>query len=351
MELNPAKTKLMVEIRENEDLTRLNSFGITAKAAYYCEIRSIKDLQELITDPVFRQNPFLILGGGSNILFTGDFKGLVIHPVLKGIDRIETKDPDQILIRAASGENWHGLVEYCVEQNLGGIENLALIPGNCGAAPIQNIGAYGRELADVLDCVDTIDLRNGNYKRFSAQECQLGYRDSIFKQPEGRFFFISSITLRLSTKNHIIESSYGALQSILPAKNSEQHTIADIYNAVVEIRKTKLPDPQITGNAGSFFKNPVINKDSLDALKSIHPEIPSYNTDNQHFKIPAAWLIEKAGWKGKQKGPVGIHALQALVIINSGGASGKQILDFSEDVKRDVKTKFGVTLEREVNAV
>jgi UDP-N-acetylmuramate dehydrogenase len=238
-----------------------------------------------------------------------------------------------------------------VEQNLGGIENLALIPGNCGAAPIQNIGAYGRELADVLECVDTIDLRSGITRRFNAQECQLGYRNSIFKQPEGKFFFISSITLRLSTENHLIESSYGALQSILKSIPAEEQTISDVYKAVVEIRKAKLPDPQVTGNAGSFFKNPVISLERLNALKSMYSDIPSYNTDNQHFKIPAAWLIEKAGWKGKQKGPVGIHKFQALVIINSGGASGKQILDFSEEVKRDVQTKFGVTLEREVNAV
>lgn len=341
----------MVEIRENEDLTRLNSFGIVAKASYFCEIKSVTDLQELITSSVFSQNPYLILGGGSNILFTGDFKGLVIHPTIKGIERIVTKEPGRILIRAGAGENWHELVRYCVEQNLGGIENLALIPGNCGAAPIQNIGAYGRELADVLECVDTIDLRSGANRRFTAQECQLGYRDSIFKRPEGKFFFISSITLRLSTENHLIESSYGAIQNIIKTIPKGSQTISDIFRAVIAIRQAKLPDPLVTGNAGSFFKNPIIHISQLEKLKAMYPEIPSYSIDNQYFKLPAAWLIEKAGWKGFQKGSVGIHSLQALVLINSGGATGKQILDFSEEVRSDVQSKFGVTLEREVNAV
>lgn len=341
----------MLEIKENFDLTTLNSFGIRATAKFYCEIHSISDLKALMEHQVFRQNTFLILGGGSNVLFTKDFNGLVIHPVIKGIETLETHSPGQMLVKAGAGENWHALVKHCVDQNIGGIENLALIPGNCGAAPIQNIGAYGRELADVLERVEAVDMNSGVIRTFSASECRLGYRDSIFKRPEGKKFFISSITLRLTTENHIIESSYGALQHVLQSIPVTQRTIRDVYHAVVEIRKSKLPDPQVTGNAGSFFKNPVISEKQLESLKSTHPEMPSYISENQHFKIPAAWLIEKAGWKGKQKGPVGIHAHQALVIINSGGATGQQILDFSEEVRSDVELKFGVTLEREVNAV
>ncbi|MEY3405183.1 MAG: UDP-N-acetylenolpyruvoylglucosamine reductase [Bacteroidota bacterium] len=338
-------------IQEQADLTLMNTFQIQAKARYYAEVDHPDTLKKIMDSEVFRTNKVLILGGGSNVIFTKDFDGLVIHPTLKGISVNSIGSGDQVLVTAAAGENWHGLVTYCVEKNLGGIENLALIPGNCGAAPIQNIGAYGRELADVVEWVDTIDLLTGATHRFGAEECQFGYRDSLFKHPKGKNFFISSITLRLTAKNHIIDASYSGLKEELQAMGEKELSIRDIYTSVVSVRKRKLPDPQVTGNAGSFFKNPVITKSLFLKLQHEHPTIPFYNIDNQLIKIPAAWLIEQAGWKGKHVGSVGVHARQALVIINLGGARGKEILEFSEHIQQDVLQQFGIQLEREVNII
>lgn len=344
--------KLPQLIREQVDLTLMNSFHVKAKARYFAEIRSTDDIKVIKTTGLIDHNQGrLILGGGSNILFLDDFPGLVLHPVMKGIKTELISNSDQILLTVASGENWHELVTYCVEQNLGGIENLALIPGNCGAAPIQNIGAYGTELSDILEWVDAIDLETGKLQRFNAPDCQFGYRKSIFKTDFGKKFFISSITLRLTVKNHVIKESYSALREELKGLTKNQLNIRRIFDAVVSVRRKKLPDPQVTGNAGSFFKNPVIDQNHFIYLQQNHPTIPFYNTDNQQFKIPAAWLIEQAGWKGKQFGSVGVHPLQALVIINNGTANGREILEFSEQIQEDVESKFGIRLEREVNVI
>ena len=338
-------------IQEQADLTLMNTFQIRAKARYYVEVDQVDTLKKIRQSDVFRDHKVMILGGGSNVIFTRDYDGLVIHPTLRGISVNPIGTGDQVLVTAAAGENWHDLVTYCVDHDIGGIENLALIPGNCGAAPIQNIGAYGRELKDVLEWVDTIDLATGSSHRFEAEECQFGYRDSLFKRPNGKKFFISSITLRLTAKNHIIEASYSGLNEELQAFAGRPLTIRDIYSAVVSVRKRKLPDPQVTGNAGSFFKNPVISKILFQKLQQEHPSIPFYIIDNQSIKIPAAWLIQQAGWKGKQVGSVGVHARQALVIINLGGASGQEILDLSERIQQDVLHKFSIQLEREVNII
>ncbi|MFM8348509.1 MAG: UDP-N-acetylmuramate dehydrogenase, partial [Bacteroidota bacterium] len=230
-------------------------------------------------------------------------------------------------------------------------ENLALIPGQCGAAPIQNIGAYGRELESVLEYVDGMDLRTGEQMRISRQECRFGYRDSIFKHDFEKKFFISSITLRLTVENHLITDEYDALKKELVAQKINHATIQDIYNTVVNIRRSKLPDPSVTGNAGSFFKNPIIPAAHGAALKLNHPTIPLYTIDNQYVKVPAGWLIEQAGWKGKQLGRVGVHDRQALVLVNLGGATGLEIFDFSSLIIDDILKKFGIQLEREVNII
>ena len=336
-------------IQEQVDLTALNTFQIHAVARYFARIKTNEELQEIRSSAIFRNNPVLILGGGSNILFTRDFPGLVVHSKLKGITIGPEVSPDEVLITAAAGENWHELVSHCVNKNLGGLENLALIPGYCGAAPIQNIGAYGKELSQVLEWVDAIDLESGEERRFMNAECDFGYRDSLFKRPEGKKFFISSITLRVSTKNHFIDAGYSALREELKHLAVSDLSIKDIFNAVIQVRTRKLPDTKLTGNAGSFFKNPVVGKSEFEILQHSHPAIPFYSIDNQHFKIPAAWFIEQAGWKGKHSGAAGCHSRQPLVMINLGGASGNEILAFSETIRQDVESKFGVQLEREVN--
>ena len=337
-------------IQEHKDLRPLNTFGVAARARYFTEIADADGLSNLFRHDTFRNMPLLVLGGGSNILFKGDFNGLVIHCSVKGI-RTETTGDSEVLVTAGAGESWHGLVTHCVESGLGGIENLALIPGSCGAAPIQNIGAYGREVESVIEGVEGIHLMTGETFRMSREECHFGYRESIFKHDFEKKFFISSVTLRLTHKNHVVNSGYEALAAVLGPKQTEKPTIREVYDAVVEVRKKKLPDPAVTGNAGSFFKNPIITAAQLAMLREMHSSIPFYNVDNQHVKVPAGWLIEQAGWKGKQEGHVGVHKHQALVIVNHGNATGSEILTFSQRIQTDVSEKFGITLEREVNVV
>jgi len=337
-------------IQEYTDLTPLNTFGVAASARFYSRIREASDLSAIFRHQAFREMPLLILGGGSNMLFTGDFNGLVLHCGVDGI-KIETSGDHDVLVTAGAGESWHGLVTHCVESGIGGLENLALIPGLCGAAPIQNIGAYGKEVESVLEWVHGTDIRTGEQLRLNRSECRFGYRDSVFKHDFEKKFFISSITLRLTRKNHRINSGYEALASVLGTKCATNPTIRDVYDAVVSIRSKKLPDPAITGNAGSFFKNPVLTPDQFLPLKEEYPGIPFYNADNQRIKVPAGWLIEQAGWKGKRSGHVGVHEHQALVIVNLGNATGSEILEFSMRIQQDILKQFGIMLEREVNVI
>ena len=337
-------------IQENKDLTGFNTFGVPARARYYLKVSDASTLSALRQEPMLRSIPIHFLGGGSNILFTREVDGLVIHCAIPGI-RIETINQSEALVTAGAGESWHGLVTHCVGAGLGGLENLALIPGLCGAAPIQNIGAYGKELESVIELVEGMDLRTGEQRTMTRQECHFGYRDSVFKHAFEKKFFISSITLRLTLKNHHINSGYEALASELGEEKIRQATIRDIYDAVVAIRRRKLPDPSITGNAGSFFKNPVVDRSTATALLTTNPAMPFYNIDNQNVKIPAGWLIERAGWKGKRIGNVGVHDRQALVLVNHGNATGMEVLEFSTRIMDDVFQKFGVALEREVNII
>lgn len=337
----------MLALEENVDLTPFNTFRVPASARWYVKVDDIRIIQELIGHAVFNSAPRFILGRGSNVLFTQPYEGLIVHVHLKG-KRIIRETRDLVWLEVMAGEDWHQLVEFCVNQNYGGIENLSLIPGTTGAAPVQNIGAYGAELSEVLDSVQGIDLITGELRTLTADECQLGYRDSIFKHELKEKFFISSITLRLTKRLHNLRYTYGALRQTLHDMGVREPTLSDISKAVISIRSSKLPDPCHTGNAGSFFKNPVIPLSAFRVLKEKYPAIPSYPADNQNIKIPAAWLIEQCGWKGKRIGDAGVHGLQPLVLVNYGRASGAEIHQLAQRIRASVEEKFNIALQPEV---
>jgi UDP-N-acetylmuramate dehydrogenase len=335
-------------IEENKSLKAYNTFGIEAKTRYFTEISNVDELKAIILDEKLKSLPKLILGGGSNILFTRDFEGLAIKNNIKGIEKI-TEDENHIWIKAYSGEVWHELVEFAIENNLGGIENLSLIPGTVGAAPIQNIGAYGVELKDVFDFLEAVDLQSGEIKVFDANKCLFGYRQSIFKGLEKGKYFILSVTLRLN-KNPELNMSYGAISNTLEEMQIKELNVKAISKAVCQIRNSKLPNPLVIGNAGSFFKNPEIYKAHFDKLKAEFPNIPGYPVaDKDKIKVPAGWLIEQCGWKGKRVGETGSHKDQSLVLVNYGNAQGSEIEALAKDIQRSVLQKFGIELETEVN--
>jgi UDP-N-acetylmuramate dehydrogenase len=340
----------MIKIEENINLKPYNTFGIEENARYFCKISTEEELEELLSSEVYKNERHLILGGGSNILFTKDFDGLIIKVDLQGIKQQEGTD-DTIDLNVKSGELWHNLVLYCVQQNLGGIENLSLIPGTVGAAPIQNIGAYGIEVKEVIQKVEAINLLTGERKSFTNAECMFGYRESIFKHELREKYFISSVTLTVTKKNHLLNTSYGAIQDTLKAMQVTEPTIKNISDAVIHIRKTKLPDPMIIGNAGSFFKNPTITLSQYEQLKNSYSEIPGYPSVNQSVKVPAGWLIEQCGWKGKRVNNIGVHAQQALVLVNYGNGKGNEIFQLAKNILTSVKEKFDITLTTEVNIV
>lgn len=340
----------MLSFQKNIDLKPFNTFGIHVTAHHFVSIHAQDDFLELIQSDLFKSEKHLILGGGSNVLLTGDFDGLVIHNKLKGIDIVQ-EDDSQITLCIASGEEWHSLVMYCVNNNWGGIENLALIPGTVGAAPMQNIGAYGVEIKEVVDFVTGIDLTTGAQRTLTNTECAFGYRESIFKHELKENFFISSVTLTLTKKDHVLRMEYGAIKDTLLLMNVDRPTIQSIAEAVIKIRQQKLPDPRVLGNSGSFFKNPSIPQEHFNLLKQTHPDIPGYPTDFQMIKIPAAWLIEQSGWKGKRQNHAGVHDQQALVLINYNSASGHEILDLAKMIQQDVYDKFMIHLTPEVNII
>ena len=340
----------MMKLEENISLKGLNTFGIQASAAYFVEVSSEIELNELMAHPVYRNNKHLILGGGSNILFTRNFDGLVIKVAFKGISSLDLND-NHVLVRAGSGENWHQLIKYCLQNNWGGIENLSLIPGTAGAAPMQNIGAYGVEIKDVIENVTGIDMRSGVSRLFENSDCHFNYRESVFKQELKEKYFISSITLRLTKRKHQLKLQYGAIQDVLKQHEIDHPTMQDVSNAVIAIRQSKLPDPGVIGNAGSFFKNPTVTEKEFSLLKQAHPSIPSYQADNHNVKIPAGWLIEQCGWKGKRFGNIGVHPHQALVLVNYGDGNGEEIFQLAMKIQTSVHEKFGVSLTTEVNVV
>ncbi len=339
----------MMNIQKNFSLKNLNTFGIDVKARFFADIKSEDQLGLILSDNKFMDVPKIILGGGSNILFIQDFDGVVIKNSISGITIIQ-EDADSIFIKAGAGEIWHDMVLFCVEKNYGGIENLSLIPGTVGAAPIQNIGAYGQEIKDVFVSLEGIFIDTAKKKEFLNMQCEFGYRDSIFKKELKNKFVITSIVLKLS-KNPIPNLEYGTIKEEIAKLNLDRITIKNVSDVICNIRKSKLPDPKQIGNAGSFFKNPEIESRKYSELEINFPGIPGYKMQNDKVKIPAAWLIEKCGFKGKRVGNTGTHPKQPLVLVNYGNASGSEILGFANIIKSSVKDKFGILLEEEINIV
>lgn len=333
----------------SRSLKEFNSFGVDVKADHLITLTSVDQLKEIVNSDLLRNNRWMVIGGGSNILFTRDYDGTVIVNRIKGVEKIK-EDIDHVWIKAGSGEIWHDLVIWCVERNYGGIENLSLIPGCVGAGPIQNIGAYGAEIKNVLEYVEVLMVEDGSIAVLTNEECMFGYRDSIFKNQLRWKCIILSVVLKLS-KNPKVNTSYGAIKQELEKEGIVQPVIKDVSNAVIRIRRSKLPDPAVLGNAGSFFKNPEIEKEQYEPLKMKHEKIPGFEQASGKVKIAAGWLIEQCGLKGKRIGNTGTHKDQALVIVNYGNATGKEILDFAEYVTQAVKDKFDITLEKEVNII
>ena len=334
-------------IIENASLKSLNTFGLEVSARFLAEVDSIDRLRELL-DTDGSWNDRMILGGGSNVLFTGNFDGLIIKNKLGGLEVIAESDTE-VLVRAGAGVVWHDLVMFCVDRGYGGIENLSLIPGCVGAAPMQNIGAYGVEVKDVFDELTAFNLNEKVEQTFTAVECEFGYRESVFKRRLKGRYLISSIQLRLS-KQPKINTSYGAIESELESMKIQDPTIKDVSRAVINIRSSKLPDPAELGNAGSFFKNPIVSNEKAEEMKSLHSDIPTYAFGDAS-KVAAGWLIEQCGFKGKRFGNCGSHAKQALVLVNYGGSNGGEIFQLSEQIQAAVLDKFGINLEREINVV
>lgn len=327
--------------QENASLKPYNTFGIDVSCTIMYRIQDVDDLRQVLAETT---TPYLILGGGSNLLFSKDQEVTVLRNEITGIE-ILSEDEENIFVEVGGGVNWHQLVLWAVSNNFGGLENLSLIPGTVGASPIQNIGAYGVELDQVFSHLRAIRLSDGAEVTFDKDECQFGYRNSIFKQDAKGKYFITHVTYRLTKNDHKINISYAPLA----ARFEQMPSIKEVSDAVIEIRRSKLPDPEVLGNSGSFFKNPIVPMDVYEKLKNKHSNLPSYPVDTDHVKIPAGWLIEKAGWKGRRIGDAGTYKNQALVLVNHGNATGEEILDFAHLIIDDVFKKFGISLSPEVN--
>ncbi|PRY15413.1 UDP-N-acetylmuramate dehydrogenase [Pontibacter ummariensis] len=336
-----------MKLQPDFSLKPYNTFGIDVKAKFFARFESVEELQQLLQRQELQQAPLLILGGGSNLLFTKNFDGVVLQNGIKGIE-VLGEDDNFVYVKAGGGEVWHDFVLHALQQNWGGVENLSLIPGTVGAAPLQNIGAYGVELKDVFHELEAVHLASGQVHRFNNEACKFGYRESIFKNEVKGQYVVTAVTFRLH-KQHQLNTSYGALQTTLAEMQIAQPTIQDVSAAVCHIRQTKLPDPKQIGNAGSFFKNPEIPLAQFEALQKDFPSIPSYPVSETTVKVPAGWLIEQCGWKGKVIENYGVHKNQALVLVNYGGAQGENIRQLAYQIIASVQDKFGITLHPEVN--
>lgn len=335
-------------ISTNIELKPYNTFGIASTAREFAVFRSRSELHHLMETN--RGKNVFILGGGSNILLTQDMDALVLRNEIKG-KVVANSTPDHVWINCGAGEVWHEFVVHCIENDWGGLENLSLIPGSVGASPMQNIGAYGVEIKDVFEELEAYHIPTGSVHTFNAEQCAFGYRESVFKRKLKGQYVILNVTFKLTQKDHQLKTSYGAIDQELAKQNIEQPTIQAVSQAVIAIRQSKLPDPRVLGNAGSFFKNPVVEKKVLETIQTSYPSVPFYPIDDNHVKVPAGWLIETAGWKGKTLDGYGVHKNQALVLVNYGEATGQQIFDLSTEILEDIKQKFGVELEREVNVL
>jgi UDP-N-acetylmuramate dehydrogenase len=340
----------MAAITKNVSLKPYNTFGIEATAKAFAAFSSMEELASLINQAqTVTQNAPLVLGGGSNLLLTRNVDGVVLKNKICGIEKVG-EDEAHVYIKAGAGENWHRFVLYCLEHNYAGVENLALIPGSVGASPMQNIGAYGVEIKDVFHSLDAFHLQDKTVRTFSLEECRFGYRESVFKHHLRGQYVITTVTYKLF-KKPMFHTSYGAIQQELEGMGVKELTIRSIAQAVINIRSSKLPDWKVTGNAGSFFKNPEIENRQYEDLKKLHPNLVAFPVANGRTKLAAGWLIEQCGWKGYRNGDAGCYPKQALVLVNYGKATGAEIFNLSEQILQSVKQKFGVTLEREVNVI
>ncbi len=337
----------MFKIKENISLKKCNTFNIDVNGQFYVECFSVQDIIDFLNIHRNKDLPLMVLGGGSNVLFTKDFEGYILRPSIKGINIINETN-EEVIVKVGAGEDWDEFVEYCVNNDWGGVENLSLIPGNVGTCPIQNIGAYGVEVKDVIVFVEVLDIETLKVKSFLNLECNFGYRDSIFKRKLKGKQIITSVIFKLK-KQPVFKLDYGNL--IEELKRFNEVNLKNIRQAVIEIRESKLPDPDEIGNSGSFFKNPVVQKIIVKKLKEDYPEMPCYELGDDLAKVPAGWLIEKAGWKGKRVGDAGVHEKQALVLVNYGNATGKEIYNLAQEIQKTVKAKFGIDIEMEVNVI
>ena len=335
-----------MNIQENISLKEYNTFGISVQAKRFISVTSVYELQQLLK---IEKNIFL-LSGGSNMLLTKDIEKLVVHIDIKGIS-VDSENHNDIYLTVNAGENWHKFVLWCVSNNYGGIENLSLIPGSVGTCPIQNIGAYGVEVKDTITKVEAVEIKTGKLVSFSLEECQFGYRNSIFKNEVKGKYVLTSVGFKLTKKEHNLNTSYGAIETELASKKVIKPSLKDVSEAVIAIRQSKLPDPKKIGYCGSFFKNPVISKTHFEKIQKEYPKVPCYQISDQEIKVPAGWLIEQIGLKGKRFGNYGVHEKQALVLVNYGNASGEEIYQLAKKIQREVQTAFNISLEIEVNII
>jgi UDP-N-acetylmuramate dehydrogenase len=333
-----------LKIQENISLKKYNTFGIDVNAKRFISVNSLEELKTIIA----KEKDIFLIGGGSNMLLTSEIDKLVLHLNLKGILVNETPN-NEVFVTAEAGENWHDFVLWCIAQNYGGLENLSLIPGNVGTSPIQNIGAYGVEIKDIFYQLEAIEIETGKMKTFNLEECKFGYRNSVFKNELIGKYIITSVTFKLTKDKHQLNTSYGAIQNYL--KEFLNPTIKNVSDAVIAIRESKLPDPKQIGNSGSFFKNPIVSSHIFKKIEKDYPSIPHYIINEFEVKIPAGWLIEQCGFKGKRFGDAGVHDKQALVLVNFNNASGSEIYNLALNIQQTVKQTFGISLEIEVNVI
>lgn len=337
-----------MEIQNNFSLKNYNTFGIEAKAQQFVAVQSVSELKTVLEQNKLEKK--FILGGGSNMLLTKDIDALVIHIDLKG-KKIIAENEDFAWVESQAGENWHEFVLWTIDQNLGGLENMSLIPGNVGTTPVQNIGAYGTEIKDTFVSCEALSKENQQAKKFTRDECRFGYRESIFKNEAKDQYVITSVVFKLTKRNHKINISYGDITTELAKNNIASPTLKDVSNAVIAIRQSKLPDPKELGNSGSFFKNPILLKSDFEKIHQQFPEMKYYDISETEVKVPAGWLIEQAGFKGKRFGNAGIHKNQALVLVNYGNATGQEILNISKNIQETIFDTFGIQIEAEVNVI